>query len=138
MSEAPAYQKPVPAPSAVSAPFWGGLRQRELRLQKCEACSRFVLYPRSVCPYCLSDKLSWVKASGRGKLYTYTVVRRAMNPAFQEDVPYLFAIVELEEGVRLTTNVVNCAPQEARVDMALKAFYHDITPEITLLKFEPT
>jgi hypothetical protein len=78
-----------------------------------------------------------VTASGRGKLYSYTIVRRAMHPAFQEDLPYVYAIVELEEGPRLTANVVNCPLEALRVDMALKAFYDSVTPEVTLLKFEP-
>ncbi len=139
MSEAPSqYQKPVPMPSDVSRPFWEGLRSREVRLQRCRACDRFVFYPRSLCPFCLSEDLEWAGVSGRAKVYSYTVVRRAMNPAFQADVPYVFAIVELEEGPRLATNVVNCRPEDVRVDMPVKASYHDITPEITLLTFEPS
>lgn len=139
MSEAPSqYQKPVPVPSDVSRPFWEGLKSREVRLQRCRACDRFVFYPRSLCPFCLSEDLEWASVSGRGKVYSYTVVRRAMNPAFQADVPYVFAIVELEEGPRLATNVVNCRPEDVRVDMPVKAFYDVITPEITLLKFEPS
>ncbi|TMB94062.1 MAG: Zn-ribbon domain-containing OB-fold protein [Chloroflexi bacterium] len=131
------YQKPLPAPSEVSRPFWDGLTAGELRLQKCEECRRHIFYPRSLCPHCLSQRLGWVKASGRGTLYSYTVVRRAMNPAFQTDVPYVFAIVQLQEGPRVTTNVVNCTPEDVQVDMPVKAFYDNITPEMTLLKFEP-
>lgn len=134
--EAP-VPKPLPEPSPVTRPFWDGLRAREVRLQRCRECGRFVFYPRALCPYCLSDDLEWVRASGRGRVYSYTVVRRAMHPAFQAEVPYVFAIVELEEGVRLVTNVVNCRPEEVRVDMAVKAVYDDVTSEITLLKFEP-
>ncbi|MDO8614838.1 MAG: OB-fold domain-containing protein [Dehalococcoidia bacterium] len=138
MSEAPPeYRKPIPAPSAVSRPFWEGLRAREVRLPRCLECRRYVFYPRRLCPFCLCERLEWVRASGRGTVYSYTVVRRAMNPAFQEDVPYLFAIVELEEGVRVTANIVRCRPEDARVDMPVKASYHDITAEITLLKFQP-
>jgi uncharacterized OB-fold protein len=133
----PGYAKPLPAPSPITQPFWDGLRAGELRLQRCHDCRRYVFYPRSVCPHCLSRELEWVAASGRGKLYSYTIVRRAMNPAFQEDVPYVFAIVELEEGPRLTTNIVNCELEALQVDMPVKAVYDVITPEIALLKFEP-
>ncbi|HEV8574507.1 MAG TPA: Zn-ribbon domain-containing OB-fold protein [Dehalococcoidia bacterium] len=137
MTEAPAqYQKPLPEPSAISAPFWEGLRAGELRLQRCAACTRFVFYPRSVCPHCLSDLLEWTTASGRGRIYSYTLVRRVMNPAFASEVPYVFAIVELEEGVRVTTNIVNCGSDEVRVDMPVKATYDNVTPEVALLKFE--
>jgi hypothetical protein len=131
------YQKPLPAPSEVSAPYWQGLRNNELRLQRCAECRRHVFYPRIVCPHCLSDRLDWVTASGRGKVYSFTIVRRAMNPAFADDVPYVFAIVELAEGPRLTTNIVNCAPEAVRVDMPVKAAYDNVTPEAALLKFEP-
>jgi len=131
------YAKPLPEPSAVSAPFWEGLNAGELRLQRCVTCSRYVFYPRSVCPHCLSDQLEWQTASARGRLYSYTIVRRAMNPAFAADVPYVFAIVELKEGPRVTTNLINCAPEYARVDMPVKAAYDSVTSEIALLKFEP-
>lgn len=131
------YAKPVPYPSAVSRPYWDGLRARELRLQQCADCSRYVFYPRAACPYCLSERLDWTLASGRGRVYSFTIVRRAMNPAFVEDVPYVYAIVELVEGPRVTTNVVGCLPEAVRVDMPVKAVYDDITPEATLLKFEP-
>jgi uncharacterized OB-fold protein len=131
------YRKPLPIPSAVSAPFWDGLREGVLRVQRCEKCAEYVFYPRSLCPHCLSESLEWATASGRGKLYSFTVVRRAMHPAFQEDVPYVYAIVELDEGPRVTSNVVNCPVDELRVDMPLRAVYDSVTPEVTLLKFEP-
>jgi hypothetical protein len=131
------YRKPLPVPSDISRPFWDGLRAGVLCIQRCRDCGRHVFYPRSLCPYCLSEALDWVTASGRGKLYSYTIVRRAMHPAFQQDVPYVYAIVELEEGPRVTANVLNCPLEALRVDMALKAFYDSVTPEVTLLKFEP-
>jgi uncharacterized OB-fold protein len=137
MSDSGTYAKPVPAASSVSAPFWEGLRNGELRIQRCGDCGQHVFYPRSVCKHCLSERLEWVTASGRGTLYSYTIIRRAMNPAFQADVPYVYAIVELEEGPRVTTNVVNCALDALRVDMPVKAVYDSVTPEVTLLKFEP-
>ncbi len=133
----PDYRKPVPTPSAVTQPFWDGLKVGELRLQRCADCARKVFYPRTICPHCLSDRLNWVRATGRGKVYSYTIVRRAMNPAFGEDVPYVFAIVELEEGPRVTTNVIHCPAEAVRVDMPVRAVYDGITPEISLLKFEP-
>jgi len=131
------YRKPLPVPSAVSAPFWDGLRKGQLRVQRCSGCGQHIFYPRSLCPKCLSQALQWVTVSGRGKLYSYTVVRRAFHPAFQEDVPYVYAIVELEEGPRVTSNVVNCPLEALRVDMPLRAVYDSVTPEVTLLKFEP-
>jgi uncharacterized OB-fold protein len=131
------YRKPLPEPSEVTRPFWEGLAAGELRLQRCQACAKYIYYPRSICPHCMSDTLRWERVSGRGRLYSYTVVRRAMNPAFAQDLPYVYAIVELEEGPRVTTNIVNCGLQALRVDMPLKALYDKATGDITLLKFEP-
>jgi uncharacterized OB-fold protein len=137
MTDAAQYQKPVPSPSAVTQPFWDGLREGRLRIQRCGECGQHVFYPRTVCKHCMSERLEWVEASGKGTLYSFTIVRRAMNPAFQEDVPYVYAIVELEEEPRVTTNVVNCDLEALRVDMPVKAVYDSVTPEVTLLKFEP-
>jgi uncharacterized OB-fold protein len=131
------YRKPLPEPSESTRPFWEGTRAHELRLQRCRDCRKHIFYPRLVCPFCLSDNLDWVTASGKGKVYSYTVVRRAMHPAFREDVPYVLAIVQLEEGPRITTNIVGVPPQEVRVDMPVRAAYDDVTPDLTLLKFEP-
>jgi len=130
-------RKPLPAPSALSRPFWDGLAAGELRVQKCDDCGRLVFYPRPHCPDCLSEALTWTPLSGRGRVYTYTIVRRAMHPAFAPDVPYVFAIVELEEGPRLATNVVNCDIEAVRVELPVKAVYDSVAAGIALLKFEP-
>lgn len=135
MSEA--YAKPLPKPSTLTRPFWDGLREGALRLQKCADCGEYVFYPRPACSHCMSERLEWTEVSGRGTVYTFTIVRRPNIPAFQADVPYVFAIVELEEGPRLATNVVGCEPEAVRVDMPVKAFYDGVTEEISLLKFEP-
>jgi len=131
------YAKPLPRPSELTRPFWDGLRERELRLQKCGDCDAFVFYPRPACTRCMGERLEWTAVSGRGRVYTFTIVRRANIPAFQTDVPYVFAIVELDEGPRLATNVIGCDPEAVRVDMPVKAAYDDVTEEISLLKFEP-
>ena len=131
------YRKPLPAPSEVSQPYWDGLKAGGVRVQRCTTCGEYVFYARPFCTKCLSEALEWVTLSGRGRVYTFTVVRRAMNPAFADDVPYVYAIVELEEGPRVMTNVVNCGVEAVRVDMPVKAVYDSVTSEITLLKFEP-
>ncbi|MBI1885228.1 MAG: Zn-ribbon domain-containing OB-fold protein [Chloroflexi bacterium] len=140
--EAPAareeYGKPLPQPTDVSQPFWEGARAGELRIQRCRDCRQHVFYPRSMCPLCLSERLEWVTASGRGKVYSYTVIRRAMHPGFQADLPYVLAIVELEEGPRLTTNIMAAEPEDVSIDMAVEAVFEDVTPEVTLVKFRPS
>lgn len=132
------YAKPLPRPTAVSQEFWAAARRHELRLQRCRSCGAHIFYPRAFCPACLSDSLEWTSVSGRGKVYSFTVVRRAMHPAFRPDVPYVLAIVELEEGPRLTTNIVGCDPSDVRVDMPVDVVFDDVTPEVTLVKFQPS
>jgi len=133
------YQKPLPNPlhRETSRPFWEAARRHELSMQRCTACGRLVWYPRELCPFCLSSRLEWVTLSGRGRLHSYTVIHQPANPAFQGDVPYIYAIVELEEGPRIVSNLVECAPEQARIDMALEAVYDDVTAEVTLVKFRP-
>ncbi len=129
------YTKPLPKPSTTSRPFWEAAKRHELLLQRCDACGKFIYYPRPRCPHCFSDRLSWERCSGKGKVYSYTVVRRAASRAFA-DAPYILAIIELAEGPRMTTNVV-APPEQVRVDMPVTVFFDDVTPEQTLVKFKP-
>ena len=133
------YAKPLPNPlhRETSRPFWEAARRHELSMQRCTRCERLVFYPREGCPFCLSSELEWVTLSGRGRLHSYTVIHQPANPAFQPDVPYIYAMVELEEGPRIISNLVDCAPADARIDMPVEAIYDDVTPEVTLVKFRP-
>ena len=133
------YRKPVPVPLNVefTRPFWEAAKRHELVMPRCKRCWHMFFYPREQCPLCFSAELEWVKVSGRGRLYTYTVVRRPANPAFNDDVPYVFALVELEEGPRMVSNVVECAIEAVKIDMPLVAVFDDVTPEWTLVKFRP-
>ncbi|MGO9061023.1 MAG: Zn-ribbon domain-containing OB-fold protein [Candidatus Binataceae bacterium] len=128
------YLKPLPQPTKVSKPFWDAAKRHELMLQRCEACHQFIYYPRARCPHCFSDRLQWQPCSGKGKLYSFTVVRRAATRLFAE--PYVLAIVELQEGPRMTTNVV-APPETLKVDMPVTVFFDDVTPDQTLVKFKP-
>jgi len=129
------YYKPLPKPSPTSRPFWEAARRHELTLQRCGACHAFIYYPRDRCPKCFSDQLAWERVSGRGKVYSFTVVRRASSRAFS-DAPYVLAIVELAEGPRMTTNIV-APPEDVRVEMSVEVFFDDVTPDHTLVKFKP-
>jgi hypothetical protein len=132
-----AYAKPLPEPSEVTRPFWEAARAHRLELQRCAECERFVFYPRALCPHCGGARLEWRRASGRGTLYSYTVARRAPVPMFESDVPYVIAIVELEEGPRMTSNVVGAGPEKLRVGMPLQAVFEDVTDSVTLVRFRP-
>ncbi len=90
--------------------YWEGIAQGKLRIQRCDVCARSVFYPRSICPHCHSDQLSWIEATGKGTIYTYTVAHQAFG-AFAGEAPFIVAIVELEEGVRMMTRIVD-APGE--------------------------
>lgn len=131
------YAKPLPQPSAITEYFWQGTKRQELLIQRCKDCQQYIFYPRSHCPQCFSKALEWVKSSGRGKVYSFTIVRRAALPSFAQDVPYVFAIIELDEGVRLTSNIVGCKPEEVRIGMPVTAVFEEVTPEVTLVKFKP-
>ncbi|MEE8413524.1 MAG: Zn-ribbon domain-containing OB-fold protein [Dehalococcoidales bacterium] len=131
------YRKPLPGVDAVTEPFWNACKQHELKMQKCLQCGEFI-YPASpMCPHCQSFESEWVKLSGKGSVYSYIIVRRATNPAFAEEVPYTVAIIETEEGPRITSNVIGIKPEDVRVDMPVEVVFEDVTPEVSLHKFKP-
>ncbi|MGB2693698.1 MAG: Zn-ribbon domain-containing OB-fold protein [Dehalococcoidia bacterium] len=137
MSERPLRPKPLPTPTAITKPFWEATKRHKLVLQRCAACQQYVFYPRPFCPACGSSDLAWTDVSGKGTVYSYTVARRPTSRAFEADVPYVIAIVELDEGPRMLSNVVGCAPEDVRCGMAVVAEYEDASDEITLVKFRP-
>ena len=132
-----AYRKPLPRIDEESRGWWEALARHELYFQRCRGCGTDRLYPRALCPACLSSATEWVRASGRGTVYTFTVTRQNQAPGFREELPYVLAIVELEEGPRLMTNVIGCAPDAVRIGMPVEVVFDDVTPEVTLPKFAP-
>lgn len=131
----PEYKKPLPHPTVPSRPFWDAAKRHELQIQCCGSCGAHIFYPREVCAECLSSELRWIQASGKGTLYSYTVALAPTHPAFADDVPYIVAIVELEEGPRITTNIVGCEPEAVEIGMPVEATYDDVTHDMTLVKF---
>jgi uncharacterized OB-fold protein len=131
------YNKPLPRPNRLSQPYWDGARQHELRVLSCKACAHKFLPPADRCPKCLGKDLEWVAASGRGKVWSWVVFHQRYFPAFEADLPYNVAYVELDEGPRLMSNMVDCDPAEIRCDMPVEVVFDDVTPEITLPKFRP-
>ncbi len=116
-----------------SEPFWKALRERKLMLPYCGGCGKPHLPPGPVCPFCFSDRLEWRLASGRGRISTWTVVHKAWFPAFAEDIPYNVVQVELEEGPRLTTNVVGLPNERLKVGLPVVIDFDDVT----LPRFRP-
>ena len=115
-------EKPYPAPDAETAPFWDAVNTGRLDVQRCNSCRRHVFYPRSVCPHCGGVDLKWVTVSGMGTVYSFTVVHRA--PAeFQAEAPYVVALVELEEGVRMLTRLIDVEASAVRVAMPVEVAF---------------
>ena len=114
-------QKAAPTPTPDTEPYWEGTRRGELRLQRCASCSNVFFYPRSACPRCGSSEVAWFTATGHGRLHTYVISHRAA-PGFEDEVPYAIAVVELEEGPRLLTNIVGVSntPEALELDMDLE------------------
>jgi len=131
------YKKPLPQATPWSKPFWEGCRKHELLIQKCQDCQKYIFYPKMFCPNCLSSNLKWVKSSGKGKVYSYMVVYSYQPTEFEKDLPYVVAIVELEEGVRLMSNIVKCPPESVKCDMRVGVLFEDVTEKVTLPKFKP-
>ena len=133
------YRKPLPNPlhQEASQPFWDAAKRHELLMPRCKRCDRLFFYPREVCPVCLQADIDWQPVSGRGRVHSFTVIHQPANPAFREDVPYVYAMIQLEEGTRMISNVVGCPPGDVHIDMPVAAVYEDVTPEVTLVKFRP-
>ena len=137
MAETKPSRKPLPRIDEESRGYWEALARHELYFQRCRDCGTKRFYPRALCPACLSSATEWVRASGRGTVYSFTVTYQNQAPGFREELPYVLAIVELDEGVRMMTNVIGCAPDAVRVGMAVEVVFEDVTAEITLATFRP-
>ena len=133
------YEKPVPVPfhAELSKPFWEATRNGKLVMPLCKSCENIFFYPREACPLCSSMDLTWKEVSGRGKVYTYTRVRQAVHPAFQSEYGHIYAIVELEEGPKLPSNIVDCDPDDVYVEMPVSAVFEKANESYTLVKFRP-
>jgi uncharacterized OB-fold protein len=135
MSDASAYPKPLPVLEGHAGEFYGFCRQRELRFQRCTQCRAWRHVPREMCAGCGSLEWEWARASGRGSVFSWTVVDRALHPAFREDTPYAPAVIEMEEGVRLLSQVVDCPPGALEIGMPVEVVFDDVTDEVTLPRF---
>ena len=121
-----------------SRPFWDGVRDEGVfRLVHCRACDRVHHYPRPFCPHCWSDDVEWITASGQATLYTYSIVYMNDLPPFKDDLPYVAAVVELTEGPRVMTRLVDCSLDELMVGMPVTMTTARLTDDITIPLFTP-
>ncbi len=129
-------QRPVPNVQGEARAFWDGCARHELMLQRCRACGRPQFYPRTLCRSCWSTDLEWIRSPGEGSVYTFTVVHRAPTEAFQAMTPYVVALIELDEGVRMLSHVVGTTPEKVEIGARVRVAFDDVTDEITLPVFE--
>ena len=133
-------QRPLPTPMTPEAmPYWEGLKENKLMLPKCGDCKKAFFYPRIACPHCHSRNIGWIQASGKGKLYSFEIAHRALNPNFKIEPPYILAMIELEEGPRMMSNLINIDPDPAKVkcDMPVEVVFEKQTDDVTLPLFQP-
>ena len=131
------YQKPLPSMRGYTKEFYDWSKKHELRFQRCLKCGVWRHVPRPMCPECHSFEWEWAKSSGRGKLLTWIVPYQSRLRGFSSDIPYLAAMVKLEEGPGVMTTVTDIKPEDLKVEMELDVWFDDVTPEVTLPKFRP-
>jgi len=131
------WNKPLPSIVGETKPFWDSCRRGQLVIQRCVECGQYQWYPRGICVDCWTDTVEWVQASGRGTVWTYTITQQNRTTGFAEMVPYVLALVELEEGVRMFTNIVECNPRDVHIGMAVEVTFQTATPQITIPYFKP-
>ena len=130
-----AVEKPLPQISPEMAPFWEAARRHQLVVQRCKGCGTHRFPARDLCSRCLAREVEWVPVSGRGTVFSFAVMHQVYHPGFADEVPYAVVLVELEEGARLLSNVIDCPVTELTVGLPVEAVFEDRTPEVTLPKF---
>lgn len=132
--------RPLPQPMTPEArPFWDGCKEGKLMLPRCADCGHVFFYPRIVCPKCHSRAIAWIQASGRGKLHAFEIAYQAFQRAWKIKPPYVLAMIELEEGPRMMSNLVNVAPdpKAIRCDMPVEVVFTKLNDDVTLPLFQP-
>lgn len=130
-----AASKPIPQPTSDTQPYWDGCKNHELRVQQCTACGHRQFYPRIYCTACMSEAVQWVTASGRGTVLSFTTVYRPVTKAFANEVPYVVALITLDEGPQMMSNIVNCSPQQVEIGKTVEVIFEDWTTNIAVPKF---
>lgn len=131
------WNKPLPTIVGETKPFWDSCRRGQLVIQYCRGCDEYQWYPRGICVDCWGEKVGWVQSSGRGTVWTYTITYQNRTTGFNEMVPYVLALVELEEGVRMFTNIVDCNPRDVHIGMEVEVTFQNATPQISIPYFKP-
>lgn len=133
-------KKPIPEITPVNQPFWDGARAGRLMMQKCKDCSSWIFCPRPICVECNSDRLEWVPVSGRGKVFSFTVIREVVGDAlrgFGPEIPYVTAWVDLDDGPRFCSNIIGCPIDKVKIGMDVEVVFEDAGENVVLPKFKP-
>jgi uncharacterized protein len=131
------YAKAIPVPGPESLPFWEGAKNHQLMLQKCSDCAHHWFPPSTVCTGCGSRNIEWVASSGKGKVFSFVIFHKLYHKGWDGEIPYAVAIVELEEGARMLSNVIGIPVEEVKCDLSVEVVFEDATSELTLPKFKP-
>jgi uncharacterized OB-fold protein len=128
--------KILPAADELTAPYWAAARERRLVIQRCE-CGRLSHPPVASCPRCHGTRFTWSQMSGRGTMYAFTVVHHSVHPVTAGAVPYVIALVELDEGPRILTNLRDYDPDDIRVGLPVQVTFEGVDETVTLAQFTP-
>ena len=128
--------KPKPRPAPESLPYWQAAREHRLALPKCEDCQKFWFPPSRTCPHCLSANFSFQNVSGKGKIFSFVTFHRVYRPAFANDVPYVIALIELDEGPRLLSNIMGVTHDQVKCEMRVEVVFDDYDEDISIPKFK--
>jgi uncharacterized OB-fold protein len=123
--------KPRPLTDALTQPYWDAVGEGRLLVQRCAACNAYQWYPRAHCVACGAGEPAWVEAAGTGRLHTYSVLQKTPNPEFVPDLPYVLGIVELDEGVRVSANIVDVDHDALACDLPVRVVFVDGLPCFT-------
>lgn len=132
-----AAERPLPDTRNAGAAYWKAAARGQLSLPWCKTCGQAFWYPRWHCPGCGGENLEWTRARGTGRVYTFTVVRQSGDPYFKTRVPFVVAMIELDEGPRLMANVIDCAPESVRIGMAVSVAFEPVSAEVAIPVFRP-
>ncbi len=132
------YDKPTPVPDAETKPFWDGCNEHMLLLQACTACGHKRFPPTRFCPHCSAAGAEWVESNGHGRVFSWIVVRHPVpRDVYAGEVPYVVALIALDEGVRMASNIVSIAPEDVTADMKVRVVFREAASGLTLPLFEP-
>lgn len=127
--------RPVPVLRGEEKVYFAEAKAGRLVFQRCGGCADAIFYPRSVCPNCLSEQLSYEASAGRGTIYSFTTLHRAGHPGLADEVPYTVVLVDLDEGVRVLANIVECEPDEVTVGATVEVLFDPVSEDLTVPRF---